>query len=119
MMSIPSPHHRHQASLEGVINLHAAAPPFSSQQRDDATRIFYEAIEACEPLHNQGPYKKITLVRLTYEYARSEASRDHFLCFFFQQTDIPTELSQRELVRSNDHGPLRPDLTVAASMKFL
>jgi hypothetical protein len=49
--------------------------------------------------HNKPPYKQITLVRLSYEYARSEASRDTFLSFFFQYTDITIEISPWEQVR--------------------
>lgn len=90
-MSITSPHHRHQASLEGVINLFAVTPPLSLEQRQDLTRVFTAVIDACEPLQNPKPYKQITLVRLTYEYARSEASRDNFLRFFFQQTKISSD----------------------------
>ena len=69
--------------------------------------LFFNAvIKACEPLqHNKAPYKQITLVRLTYEYARSEASRDNFLRFFFQHTQIPIEISEWELIRSRDYGP--------------
>ena len=100
-----STHHRHQTSLEGVIDLFATTRQLSSEQRDKATRVFNGVTEACEPLHNTGPYKQITLVRLTYEYARSEASRDNFLRFFFQQTDIPTEVSDGEVIRRCDYGP--------------
>ena len=105
-MSIPSPHHRHQTSLEGVIDVFASTQQLSPEQRDQATHIFNAVIKACEPLqHNKAPYKQITLVRLTYEYARSEASRDNFLRFFFQHTQIPIEISEWELIRSRDYGP--------------
>ena len=93
--------HRHQSSLEGLID-------FTQTQRlgADATRIFNAVIEACEPFQpNKGPFKQITLVRLTYEYARSEASRDNFLRFVFQYTDIPMVISDWEQVRSQDYGP--------------
>lgn len=103
---MPSPHHRHQTSLEGVIDASASSPQLSPEQRDQATRIFNAIIEALEPLqHSKGSYKQITLVRLTYEYARSEASRDTFLRFFFQQTQIPTEKTDLDLIRSCDYGP--------------
>lgn len=73
--------------LEGVIDALASSPQLGLEQRDQATRIFNAIIEASEPLqHSKGSYKQITLVGLTYEYARSEASRDTFLRFFFQQT---------------------------------
>lgn len=100
-----STHHRHQTSLEGVIDLFATTRQLSSEQRDQATRVFNTVIEACEPLQSTGPYKQITLICLTYEYACSEASRDKFLHFFFQQTDIPTEVSDREIIHHCDYGP--------------
>src|SRR5436305_8462077 len=104
-MPTPSPHHRHQTSLEGVIDLFSPHPGLSSEQRQQETRIFTAVIEACEPLQNHKPYKQITLVRLTYEYARSEASRDNFLRFFFQYTQIPTDASQSESITTSDYGP--------------
>jgi hypothetical protein len=83
-MSVSSPHHRHQTSLEGVINAFASTSQLNPEQRDQAARIFNTIIEASEPLqHSKGSYKQVTLVRLTYEYARSEVSRDNFLRFFF------------------------------------
>jgi hypothetical protein len=104
-MSIASPHHRHQTSLEGVINLFAGASALSPQERREATRIFREVIDACEPLQTQEPYKQVTLVRLTYEYARSEASRDNFLRFFFQQTQISTKASLSEPIPAYEYVP--------------
>jgi hypothetical protein len=99
-MSTPSSH-RHQSSLEGWIDFTQTQPLAS-----EATRIFNAVIKACEPLQpSKGPYKQITLVRLTYQYARSEASRDNYLRFFFQHTDIPTKISDWEQVRSNNYGP--------------
>ena len=105
-MSTPLPHHRHQTSLEGVIDVLAPTQQLSPRQRDQATHIFDAVIQAYEPSQsNSGPYKQITLVRLTYEYARSELSRDNFLAFFFQHTQIPIEVSEWELIRGSDHGP--------------
>lgn len=103
-MSNPSPHHRHQASLEGVINFFAVTPALSPQERQEATSVFTAIVDACEPLQNQEPYKQVTLVRLTYEYARSEASKDNFLRFFFQHTQIPTGASERDSTSSSDYG---------------
>ena len=103
-MSTPSPHHRHQTSLEGVIDVLTPTHQLSAEQRDQATYVFNAVIEACEPTQpTKGSYKPITLVRLTYKYARSEASRDNFLHFFFRHTQIPIKISEWELVRSSDH----------------
>ena len=105
-MSIPLPHHRHQTSLEGVIDVLAPTQQLSPEQRDQATHNFNALIEACEPLQpNNGSYKQITLVRLTYKYARSEISRDNFLHFFFKHTKIPSEVSKWKLVCNYDHIP--------------
>jgi len=105
-MSIPLPHHRHQTSLEGVIDVLAPTQRLSPKQRVQATHIFNALIEACEPLQpNSGPYKQITLVSLTYQYARSEISRDNFLHFFFKHTKIPSEVSEWKSVRNCDYIP--------------
>lgn len=104
-MPAPSPHHRHQASLEGVINLFAATPALSHQERQEATRVFTAIVDAYEPSQNQEPYKQVTLVRLTYEYARSEASKDNFLRFFFHHTQIPTDASEGDLAFNSDYEP--------------
>ena len=104
-LASPSPHHRHQTSLQGVFNLHTPHLALSSEQRQQAIRAFNAVIDVCEPLQNRNPYKQVTLVRLTYEYARSEASRDNFLRFFFEHTQIPIDVTQNELVSATDHGP--------------
>jgi hypothetical protein len=104
-MPTPSPHHRHQTSLEGVIDVFAPHPALSFDQRQQETSVFTAVIEACEPRQNHKPYKQVTLVRLTYEYARSEASRDNFLRFFFQHTQIPTKPTQSESATLSDYGP--------------
>lgn len=104
-MSSPSSHHRHQASLEGVLDLFPAMPPLSPRERQEADRVFTAVVGACEPLQNQEPYRQVTLVRLTYEYARSEASKDNFLRFFLQQTQIPIEASERDCTSLSEYGP--------------
>lgn len=103
-MSISSSHHRHRASLEGVIDFFAHTQRLSIEKRDQATRIFHDIINACEPLeqNNKTPFKPITLVRLTFEYARSEASKDNFLRFFFQYMNIPIELSMWQVAHARE-----------------
>ncbi|KAI0173167.1 hypothetical protein GGR52DRAFT_542148 [Hypoxylon sp. FL1284] len=81
-----SPLHRHQSSLEGVINF-SAEPPLEAAQRTVAVRRFYRIIEHFETSSNSGdvsPYKRPQLVRFTYEYALSEESRDNLLRAFFR-----------------------------------
>ncbi|KAI1382543.1 uncharacterized protein F4822DRAFT_150778 [Hypoxylon trugodes] len=81
-----SPLHRHQSSLEGVINF-SAEPPLEAAQRIVAKRRFYRIIEHFETSSNNSdgsPYKRPQLVRFTYEYALSEESRDNLLRAFFR-----------------------------------
>ncbi|KAJ2977446.1 hypothetical protein NUW58_g7812 [Xylaria curta] len=86
-MSAPPPLHRHQSSLEGVIDFSAEAP-LEINQRNDAKRRFYRIIEhfgATGTIDNVPPqYEPPRLVRYTYEYALSEESRDNFLRAFFR-----------------------------------
>ena len=103
-MPTPSPHGRHRTSLEGVIGLFAFPQRLSSEERYQASQVFTAVVEACEPLQNHKPYKQVTLVRLTYQYARSEASRDNFLHFFFEHTQIPTDASRSEPISTSEYG---------------
>lgn len=86
-MSAPSPLHRHQSSLESVIDFLAKAP-LGINQRNDARRRFYRIVEhfgaggAIDSVPLQ--YEPPRLVRCTYEYALSDESRDNFLRAFFQ-----------------------------------
>ncbi|KIW39839.1 uncharacterized protein PV06_08413 [Exophiala oligosperma] len=92
-------------SLEGVFDLRAPHPALGPEQRQRAIRAFVAVIEACEPLQKHKPYKHVTLVRLTYEYARSETSRDNFLHFFFEHTQIPMDDSLSRSVPTVDYEP--------------
>lgn len=88
-----------------MINFFAVTPPLSLEQGQILTRVFTAVIDACEPLQNPKPYKQITLVRLTYVYARSEASRDNFLRFFFQQTKISSDSSPSGSIPASEYAP--------------
>jgi hypothetical protein len=88
-----------------MIDAFAPHPALSSDQRQQETSVFTAVIEACEPRQNHKPYKQVTLVRLTYEYTRSEASRDNFLRFFFQHTQIPTNPTQSESATLSNYRP--------------
>jgi hypothetical protein len=74
-----SPHHRHQASLEGIIDF-SSNQPLDPVERNEATRIFHQIISYCEPLQSNKPYKRTTLIRVTYEHTLSQ---DNFLRHFF------------------------------------
>lgn len=86
-----TPLFRHQSSMEGVIDF-ATQKLLEPDERSSATDIFNQIVAQYEPSQTtrQG-YKRVTLLRLTYE---SVVSRDNFLsCFFLF---IETELLQGE-----------------------
>ncbi|KAI8648932.1 HNHc domain-containing protein [Fusarium sp. Ph1] len=91
-----SPHHRHQSSLEGLINF-SSTQTLNVQQRARARSGFYHIIEhfdtaKSKPLsNNSSPYNRPRLIRLTYEYAISEESRDTLLQAFFRSLEIPMD----------------------------
>jgi hypothetical protein len=91
-MAAPAP--RHQASLEGLIDFSAAAEPFANdEERAQAVGRFrrivgyFEALEKPSSGYGDG-YNRPALVRLTFEYARSQQSKDKFLMVFFQSLAI-------------------------------
>jgi len=92
------PHHRHQTSLEGVFDIFESDQRLEPQKRAQAQRNFQTLIETHEFTQpNDGSYKPITLIRLTYEYALSQTSKDKFLQFFFQHMQMPVDVSMEEL----------------------
>ncbi|KAK0655416.1 hypothetical protein B0T16DRAFT_396876 [Cercophora newfieldiana] len=84
--------HRHQSSLEDIIDFSEAHPIFeSSQQRAQAVDRFRRIVAHFESTEQQRAssrygdgYNRPALVRLTFEYARSPESQDKFLKAFFQ-----------------------------------
>jgi hypothetical protein len=76
-------HHRHQASLEHVLDF--SAPPLTTAELAQADGVFNHLIFHCEPLQSGEPYKKVTLVRATYENCASKGS---FLQHFFLHLDL-------------------------------
>ncbi|KAG5295649.1 hypothetical protein I7I50_08484 [Histoplasma capsulatum G186AR] len=63
-------HHRHRTSLEQVLDF--TAPPLTPAEQVQADSIFNQLIAHCEPIQRSKPYKRVTLVRLTYEHCRSK-----------------------------------------------
>lgn len=84
--------HRHQSSLESIIDF-SAQPPLEPDLRLSASRRFYEIVNHFDVSGsgNNGEYDRINLVRLTYEYARSEESKGNFLRAFFQSAALPMD----------------------------
>lgn len=86
-----SPHHWHQASLEGVLDF-SSPRPLEPDQRNKATDIFNQIVELYEPSQTDDKgYKRITLLRVTHD---SVISRDNFLSYFF--LFVEKELRQGE-----------------------
>ena len=86
-----SPHHRHQSSLEGVLDF-SSPQPLGPDQRNRATDIFNQIVAQYEPCQTDDKgYKRITLLRVTHDLI---ISRDNFLsCFFLF---VEEELRQGE-----------------------
>lgn len=80
-----APHHRHQSSLEGIIDF-STKPSLETDQRIKAKNRFYSIVEHfdTESNSNRTPYNRSRLIRYTYEYALSDASKDNFLLAFFR-----------------------------------
>ena len=96
--STPAPHHRHQSSLEGFFSL-SPRSPLDSTTQSHVKRRFYKIInhlEAAESSDGGGPYNRPRLLRLTYEYARSEESQDTFLQAFFYAMNLPLDRDENE-----------------------
>ncbi|KAI1111678.1 hypothetical protein F5Y14DRAFT_424437 [Nemania sp. NC0429] len=93
-MASSSPPHRHQSSLEGVIDF-SAESPLEIHQRNSARRRFYRIVEhfgagdATDIDNVPLQYEPPRLVRYTYEYALSDESRDNFLSAFFRAMALP------------------------------
>ncbi|KAH6624130.1 hypothetical protein B0J18DRAFT_444384 [Chaetomium sp. MPI-SDFR-AT-0129] len=88
--------HRHQTSLEGIIDFSEGHPIFeTSKQRAQTVDRFHRIIAHFENAEEQPAssrygegYNRPALVRLTFEYARSPESQDRFLKAFFQSLAV-------------------------------
>ena len=83
------PHHRHQVSLESVLDFSITTASLSTDERSQATLIFHRIINYCsshESSNTPGDagrrYGRARLVKLVYEHAISEAGRDNILRYF-------------------------------------
>ncbi|KAK7408568.1 hypothetical protein QQX98_009273 [Neonectria punicea] len=83
--------HRHQSSLEGIIDF-STRPPLTPAQRLSASRRFHQLVNHFDIPNASGEgYNHVKLVWLTYEYARSEESKGNFLRAFFESADLPID----------------------------
>ncbi|KAH6629960.1 hypothetical protein B0J18DRAFT_419783 [Chaetomium sp. MPI-SDFR-AT-0129] len=89
-----SPHHRHQSSLEGIIDL-KTEELLSSDTRDRAKQRFYQIVDHFEGSPGDGAddtagseYSRSRLLRLTHDHALSPLSQDNFLRAFFSSLEL-------------------------------
>ncbi|KAI1118331.1 hypothetical protein F5Y14DRAFT_400039 [Nemania sp. NC0429] len=100
-----SPLHRHQSSLEGILNFsHPPPPPLETELRKHASRKLYNICEYFDAGLPADNYSRPRLVRYTYEYSLSQESKDCFLRYFFQAIDL--EISTEDILVSFEN--LRP-----------
>jgi hypothetical protein len=83
------PHHRHQVSLESVLDFSSTTGSLSADERSQATLTFHRIISYCsshELLNTSGDagrrYGRAKLIKLVHEYAISDAGRDNILRYF-------------------------------------
>lgn len=89
-----SPLHRHQSSLHSAFNL-SAEPALGADQRFRAEERFKYILERFNDRDSSnGKYKRTILLRLMYEHALSEESRDIFLRAFFQSMNLSLDEDQ-------------------------
>ncbi|RYC54053.1 hypothetical protein CHU98_g12155 [Xylaria longipes] len=96
-MVSPSPLHRHQSSLEGVIDF-STEPPLGIDQRSVAKDRFHRIINYfnTDDPSNHGPYNRSQLISCTYQYALSEQSQDNLLRAFFRAMTLSLENDDNE-----------------------
>ncbi|KAF4976838.1 hypothetical protein FZEAL_6552 [Fusarium zealandicum] len=87
--------HRHQSSLEGIINF-SERPPLTPTERTSASRRFYLLVNHFDTGASKGQYDRVKLVRFTFEYARSEESKGNLLRAFFDIVELPLEADSDE-----------------------
>ena len=100
-MSSPSLHHKHQNSLETVIDLSVHQPvPLTPAERIQARATFRHIVDGFEQIDNaRGPnsntrgfgYSQPRLVRGMHDFALSETSRDIFLRAFLSSMALPID----------------------------
>ncbi|CAH0044959.1 unnamed protein product [Clonostachys solani] len=85
------PLHRHQSSLEGILDF-SARPPLDPAQRQAADQRFTELIKRFDQPPMEGEdvkYDRVKLVQLTYQYSLSDESKGAFLRAFFESIGTP------------------------------
>lgn len=86
-----SAHGQHRESLKGIIAF-LSSPPLEAELRTQADKNFYHIVEHYEnsvTTPSSGGYNRLRLLRLIYENAASEKSKDNVLLAFFNAIDLP------------------------------
>ena len=88
-----SPDHRHQSSLENVINFspRAAAHFTDDNARDHAQTLFFTLLQRLDASHNKRlstPYRRLEMVRRIHQFSRTQQSKDTFLRSFLSNVEI-------------------------------
>lgn len=88
-----APHHRHQASLEGILDTDFSRPPLEPGVRARAGATFNVMCDRFDtgPV-SSGEWSRPTLLRLTHSSAVSDQSRDYFLRCFFHFVSLPMDV---------------------------
>lgn len=75
-----------------MIDFASQAPLFANpEERAQAVARFYRIVQHFAPVEENSaskPYNRATLIRTTFEFARSPESQDRFLTFFFQSLAV-------------------------------
>ncbi|EEU33516.1 uncharacterized protein NECHADRAFT_98437 [Fusarium vanettenii 77-13-4] len=86
--------HRHQSSLEGIIDF-TKKPPLTQTQRLSASRQFNQLASYFDVSNSSNKdYDHMKLMRFTYKYTRSKESKDNFLRAFFKSTGLSININK-------------------------
>lgn len=89
----PLPLDRYLSPLEGVVNFHDIHP-LEPDRHAQAERKFLRIVRHYEAIHDNSDsdtrhhYNRPLLIRVTYEYAQSEISRDIYLQTFLRSMSL-------------------------------
>ncbi len=120
---------RHQSSLEAIIDLSSSQPvPLEAGLRARAKDKFYRIVGHFDPAAGAvaaplaapaAKYNRPALVRLTYEYSRSDQSKDMFLQAFFDDMKLSMgDQDDADLADSATEGRIGSDLFKFADYLF-
>lgn len=83
-----SAHHRHQDSLEGLLDF-SSSPELAPGVRDEAESRFHAIVDHFRSrTPPNGDYDRAALVHHTYAYARTEKSKENLLQAFFRSLEL-------------------------------